>query len=242
MKSKYVGYLTSPEFSELIKSVRGVILVIGSCEQHGYHMPLETDNIIGNEIAIKVAEATELLLLPAISYGQVWSAKDFPGTIAISSDTIKRLIRDIVISLERFNVKNIILFSAHNGNTGILKESARELYDEFGWENIWHFSLAFSGDLLSILESKMPGNVHHAGELETSMMLAIRPDLVHMEKATKEFPLAPKAAKFRPIPWNAYVSTGAFGDSTLATEKKGKVLLKSCIEELIQNINDVIPK
>ena len=76
----YAGHYTAPEFNDTITSNKGAILVCGSCEQHGYHMPLDTDNIIGFELALRIAEKTDMLVMPPVTYGQVWSAKGFPGT------------------------------------------------------------------------------------------------------------------------------------------------------------------
>ena len=103
----YAGHYTSPEFSEAIRTCKGVIITCGSCEQHGHHLPLDTDNIIGTEIALRIAEKTDLLVMPPITYGQVWSAKGFPGTISLTPDTLKRLLREIICSLEAQNTANI---------------------------------------------------------------------------------------------------------------------------------------
>ena len=91
----YAGHCTAPEFNDKIRACRGVILVCGSCEQHGHHLPLDTDNIIGTEIALRIAEKTGLLVMPPVNYGQVWSAKGFPGTISLSPNTLKLLLKEI---------------------------------------------------------------------------------------------------------------------------------------------------
>ena len=112
----YAGHFTAPEFKERVAQSRGVILVCGSCEQHGYHLPLDTDNIIGFELALRIADRSKLLVMPPVSYGQVWSAKDFPGTISLSADLLKKLLRELIVSLHQQDIPNIILMSGHNGN------------------------------------------------------------------------------------------------------------------------------
>ena len=240
MKEHYAGNMTSPEFREAIKSNRGVIITIGSCEQHGHHLPLDTDNLIGFNTAINVAKRTDCLLLPPINYGQVWSAKNFSGTIALTTTTIKAILHDIVISLQRHGVKNIIFMSGHNGNCAAIKEACREIHDQYGWNNVWHVFPTLSKEGWELLESPIACNCIHAGELETSMVLAIRPDLVHMDCVTKEYPVQPKELAYRPMGWDEYIETGSFGDSSLASIEKGQRINQLMIDEAVRIISEVI--
>lgn len=228
-KGFYAGDCTSPEFAGELKKSRGVILVCGSCEQHGHHLPLDTDNIIGMEIAGRIASNTEMLLMPAVNYGQVWSAKGFPGTISLSAGILKGLLREIILSLEEQGAANIVLMSGHNGNYPFLKELARELLDEFGWENIWHFPLVFSGEVLARAKAVPCNTAPHAGELETAIMLYLRPGLVKLSEATKEYPVPPEDYPYRPVHWNRFVQTGSFGDSSMASAEYGEALVKDAV-------------
>lgn len=228
-KGFYAGDCTSPEFAEKLKKSRGVILICGSCEQHGHHLPLDTDNIIGMEIAGRIASNTGMLLMPAVNYGQVWSAKGFPGTISLSAGILKGLLREIIISLEEQGAANIVLMSGHNGNYPFLKELARELFDEFGWENIWHFPLAFSKEVLARAKAVPCNTAPHAGELETAIMLYLRPELVKLSEATKEYPVPPEDYPYRPVHWNRFVRTGSFGDSSMASADYGEALVKDAV-------------
>lgn len=226
----YAGNCTSPEFAAHIKSSKGVILVCGSCEQHGHHLPLDTDNIIGQELALRIAEKTGMLVMPPVNYGQVWSAKGFPGTISLPASTLKQILRDIICSLEAQQVRNIVLMSGHNGNMPILKDLARELMDEFGWRNIWYFPIAMSKEVARYIKTPIPMNVAHAGEIETAMMLYLQPELVHMDRATREFPKAPEEFAYRPMHWNEVMETGSFGDGCAATVELGKALIESAVD------------
>ena len=228
--TNYAGHCTWPEFQENIRNSRGVIVVCGSCEQHGHHLPLDTDNIIGTEVALRIGEKTGMLVMPPVNYGQVWSAKGFPGTISLPASSLKRILRDIICSLEAQGVKNIVLMSGHNGNMAALKDLARELMDEFGWRNIWHFPMAMSKDVARYIKTPIPMNVAHAGEIETAMMLYLRPELVRLEKATKEFPKAPEEFAYRPMHWNEIMETGSFGDGGAATLELGKALIDSTVD------------
>ena len=226
----YAGFYTSPEFAEQIKTCKGVIVVCGSCEQHGHHLPLDTDNIIGEELALRIAAKTVMIVMPPVNYGQVWSAKGFPGTISLPASTLKLILRDIICALEAQNVRNIVLMSGHNGNMPILKDLARELMDEFGWRNIWYFPMGMSKDVAPLIKTPVPMKIAHAGEIETAMMLYLRPELVHMEKATAEFPSAPEDFAYRPMHWNEFMETGSFGDGGAATVELGKALIDSAVE------------
>lgn len=238
MKSNkyYAGHYTAPEFNDAIHSCRGVILTCGSCEQHGHHLPLDTDNIIGMELALRIAEKTGLLVMPPVNYGQVWSAKGFSGTISLTPDTLRLLLREIICSLEAQKVANIVLMSGHNGNYSILKELARELLDEFGWTNIWHFPIAFSKELSK--KAKSPAAMTgHAGEEETSMLLYLRPELVQLSKATKEFPQPPADYPYRPMHWKEFVETGSFGDGGAADPEYGRQLVEYAVNTTAGLIN-----
>lgn len=226
----YAGYCTSPEFGQHLRTSRGVIVVCGSCEQHGHHLPLDTDNIIGEELALRIAERTGMLVMPPVNFGQVWSAKGFPGTISLPITTLKQILRDIICSLEAQEVRNIVLMTGHNGNMSILKELARELMDEFGWRNIWYFPMAMSKEVAKYIKTPIPMNVAHAGEIETAMMLYLRPELVHMDRATAEFPKAPEEFAYRPMHWNEVMETGSFGDGGAATLELGKALIESAVD------------
>ena len=236
----YAGYCTHPGFAAHIKESKGVIVVCGSCEQHGHHLPLDTDNIIGEELALRIAEKTGMLVMPPVNYGQVWSAKGFPGTISLPASTLKLILRDIVCSLESQGVRNIVLMTGHNGNMSILKDLARELMDEFGWRNIWYFPMSMSKEVAGYIKTPIPMNVAHAGEIETAMMLYLRPELVDLSKATREFPKAPEEFAYRPMHWNEVMETGSFGDGGAATLELGKALIESAVDTTAELINRLL--
>lgn len=237
----YAGHYTAQEFHDAVVSKKGVILVCGSCEQHGHHLPLDTDNIIGFELALCIAEKTDMMVMPPINYGQVWSAKGFPGTISLTPVVLKHILREVIKSLEIQKVKNIVLMTGHNGNYPILKELARELRDEFGWTNIWHFPVAFSKKMSSKAKS-IPASVPHAGEIETAMMLYLRPELVKMEEAILEYPKMPEDFAYRPIHWKEFVEAGSFGDPTAATAEYGKELVEDVVNTTTELINRLLRK
>ena len=245
MKDKHrLGELTWQEAEIMMKEARAIIVPLGSTEQHGFHLPLNTDSTIADYLALEVAKRTNCLVTPTLTYGQVWSAKDFPGTIAIQERTYINFLKDIVTSLESKSPRNIILFSGHLGNVAPSKIAARELLDEKGFNNVYHFSYivdmkqAASG----IMETELwHGSGLHGGEMETSVLLRITPELVRMDKAQADYPVRPPDLDIRPISWIEFAKQGIFGDPTKATAEKGARFIERTLQQLadlvIENIH-----
>ncbi len=235
MNRTVIAEMTWKQAQERMKEARAVILPLGSLEQHGYHMSVNTDNIVGEYMGRVLAERTDSVVLPVVPYGQVWSAKDFPATISLRERTFIEVVKDIVTSLENKGVRNVILFSSHWGNTAPVKIAARELLDEKGYRNVYYLSymdLKRLGE--GIMETELwNGSGFHAGEIETSIVLHIKPESVDMEKAVCEYPKAPGDVDIRPIPWITFCESGIFGDATKATAEKGKKFLENWIDTLV---------
>ena len=245
MKDKHrLGELTWQEAEIMMKEARAIIVPLGSTEQHGYHLPLNTDSTIADYLALEVAKRTNCLVTPTLTYGQVWSAKDFPGTIAIQERTYINFLKDIVTSLESKSPRNIILFSGHLGNVAPSKIAARELLDEKGFNNVYHFSyiVDMKQAAAGIMETELwHGSGLHGGEMETSVLLRITPELVLMDKAQADYPVRPPDLDIRPISWIEFAKQGIFGDPTKATSEKGARFIERTLQQLadlvIENIH-----
>ena len=245
MKDKHrLGELTWQEAEIMMKEARAIIVPLGSTEQHGYHLPLNTDSTIADHLALEVAKRTNCLVTPTLTYGQVWSAKDFPGTIAIQERTYINFLKDIVTSLESKSPRNIILFSGHLGNVAPCKIAARELLDEKGFNNVYHFSyiVDMKQAAAGIMETELwHGSGLHGGEMETSVLLRITPELVLMDKAQADYPVRPPDLDIRPISWIDFARQGIFGDPTKATSEKGERFIERTLQQLadlvIENIH-----
>lgn len=242
MSGVFVENMTWKEAEVRMREARAVILPLGSTEQHGYHMTVNVDNIVASKVSAMLAERTDCVVLPTLPYGQVWSAKNFPATISLREKTYIELIKDIVISLEKKGCKNVILFSGHWGNVAPCKIAARELLDEYGYQNVYHLSymdLKKNGE--GIMETELwNGSGFHAAEIETSILLHIQPESVNMEKAVCDYPPIPPDADIRPIPWIRFAETGIFGDASKATAEKGEKFLNNWLRQLCTLITDNI--
>ncbi len=239
MKERYIGKMTRLEFAKEVSQAKGVILVIGSCEQHGYHLPLDTDSIIGLEMAKAIAAKTNCLVMPPVNYGQVFSAQNFPRTFGISKELLAQILKEIILNLKKNGAKNILLYTSHGGNKSAMTSVARTLLQEEGMENVWYFGPIFTPEIREIVGGKNDGR-NHAGALETSLILYLKEHLVDMEKATAEYPVSKEDEKYRPILWEEIIESGAFGDATVATKEKGKMIFDDVVEKVSQKINDVI--
>lgn len=225
-----------------IQNSAGVILTLGSVEEHGFHLPMGTDTIIAEALAEEICRRQNLYFYPCVTYGQVWSARDFEGTVSISSDCLKEYCVQAAKSIQRAGAKRLFIFSFHNGNHKVITEVLRILKDEDSRPEAYHISLSgIEKNVEDILTTPLwNGKVWHAGELETSLMLHLRPELVHMEKATCEFPEVPKAYALSAVPWKSFLKSGAFGDASSATAEKGGRLYERMCNELSSQIEEVI--
>lgn len=243
---------SSKQLDELVKENEVAILPIGSTEQHGPHLPTGTDHIIGWEIAKKVAENTGSMLLPMIPIG--FSEDHYPrtGTLTFSAETLRRIIGDIAKSLSRNGVKHVVVISGHAGHLAQLSAVCYELnvMGELGdtlIHNISPYSVLPVEAFSEILDEEI---FMHAEELETSLILLLRPDLVDMSKAVKEIPsFIPKGLNTPAFLEGIRIFTtskflgrdlkhGVCGDPTLATKEKGEKLLEllvNAVSEAVKN-------
>ena len=176
---------TWPALGELIESgCRTAVLPLGATEQHGSHLPLSTDSVIaaalGERFCRRVGEA---VCLPVLPIGCSSEHADFPGTVSLQPDTLRAVLRDVVASLARHGFETTVIISAHGGNYATLEGALPALRaaahpmrvcaftDLERIAAVWHAASAAAG-----IDAQSAG--HHAGEFETSMLLALRPDLV----------------------------------------------------------------
>lgn len=240
--------LTWPEVRELITSgqVDTVIIAVGSTEQHGRHLPLATDailaQVIGEELARRLGKA---LLAPPIRVGCSEHHMAFPGTISLSAATLGALVGDYVASLSRHGFKNIVVVATHGGNFGPLAQAVHGLRAAYPQVNIVdytdlnHLMSALAGASAEFgVSAEASGG--HAGESETSLMLALRPDLVKMERAVRGYvvavPDAEVAARVFAEGIGALSADGVLGDARLGKAEKGRVYLERFVEALVEMV------
>ncbi len=216
-----------------------VILPLGAVEAHGYHLPLGTDNYISQEIAAIAAEKLEASLLPPIPYGQVWSLRNFPGSISLSDETLISIIDDLAKSLAHHGVELLIVINAHFGNKTALKKAERLVKEKYDIK-ILRFTHPGLKDLERkyIESSRVHSNYLHAEEIETSMMLQINSNLVEMSKAEADRPEIPEYFGSYSVPWDQITDKAVLGDPTQATQEKGEKLIKGIAARIVAIVNE----
>ena len=211
-----------------IDSARGLIalLPVGALEQHGPHLPLDTDTVLAMGVARRLAERIGGWLLPAIGYGEAWSAEAWPGTISLSAETLQRSIEDIARGLSRIGVAGLVTVNGHFGNRAPIAAASYPL-------PVLHLDYPGLEDAAAeFCASKRAGpGFYHADEVETSMMLAIAPDAVRLERAVAEYPAFPADFGARPMQLREFNSSGVFGAPRPATAATGEKLIGRIVDE-----------
>lgn len=238
---------TWKEMENRLKEVDTAILPCGSIEQHGPHLPLDVDYYDSIYLARTVAEACSSpkpLVIPAIPYGVAYHHEDFKGTISVSNNTLATLVYDIGMSLVRNGIRKLIILNAHGDNAPTLLYAAQMINRDSGI-----FVCVESGETsdtdLSLL-TDTPNDIH-AGEIETSTTLALRPEVVKMEEAVDEtMDFGNTYFEFtsdRGVPW--YVRTkiisasGIMGNPLKADASKGKKMWEIMVAHLVGFVEEV---
>ena len=174
-----IDEITTKEFREAMASDPVIIIPLGATEAHGVHLPLGTDTYQPEYIAMEVAKKmSNILVAPTMPYGQHSSTKNMAGTISLTFDTLRAFIKDILSSLVANGAKKIMIISGHAGTSHMcaVTEGCREIVAENNVQVVFlsDFFIAEEHDKCKSLK-----NDGHAGMLETSRMMSIRPDLVN---------------------------------------------------------------
>lgn len=210
-----------------IDAARGLIalLPVGALEQHGAHLPLDTDTVLATGVAWRIADRIGGWLLPAIGYGEAWSAEAWPGTISLSAETLQRSIEDVARGLKRIGVAGLVTVNGHFGNRAPIAAAVYPL-------PVLHLDYpGLEAAAAEFCTSKPAApTFYHADEVETSMMLALAPDAVRMERAMAEYPTFPADFGTRPMQLREFNSSGVFGDPRPATAATGEKIIGRVVD------------
>lgn len=225
-----ISELTMDEFSTGLERCRTVLIPFGSTEEHGSHLPLDTDTLQSVEVAIAVAEKRPLFIAPPVHYGVCRSSRMHPGTIGISTEVLKALTIDIVADLYRQGLRHFILLSGHAGGTHMatLIDAGELLLERLPQANIavlceYQLVRDCCSDLIETQQDS------HAGEIETSRILNSRPQLVK-GRSPAEYPCFPDGILVRDK--RRYWPQGVWGDPGQATAEKGAQILARIVDRL----------
>jgi mycofactocin precursor peptide peptidase len=219
----FVAHLTSPEAGA--RAAAGVILVIplGATEQHGPHLPLSTDSDIASALSRRAAaQRRDLLIAPVVAYGASGEHAGFAGTLSIGQAALELLVVELCRSATD-TFSRIVLVNGHGGNVEALRRAVALLRSES--RDVRLFSPGYGGD-------------PHAGRTETSIQLALRPDLVRTELAEPgdSRPLAELLPLLRAGGVRAASSNGILGDPTGSSAGEGTRLLTIATTALLEDL------
>ena len=179
--------ISTVAFEEGLKKTRTVIIPLGAVEEHGPHLPMNTDILHAYVIAKKTSENIDVFVAPPIYFGVCRSTARFPGTIDIRPETLEMLIIDVVSSLYRHGLRRFILYSGHAGmnhRASMLNSSDAllEMFDDIVVSSITDADLV-DREFVELVET---AGDSHAGEIETSLMMSIVPvSYTHLTLPTK---------------------------------------------------------
>ncbi|MBL4895016.1 MAG: creatininase family protein [Emcibacter sp.] len=242
--------LTSPKLDKMDRKIP-VVLNIGAIEQHGAHLPVVTDALIGRYFTGRLEEELPLLVLPQVAVCCSEHHMSFTGTLTVRHETFLSYVCDILESVIAHGFTNIVLFNSHGGNLAIgqvIMEKLGHRHPDVEFFMITWWKVAIER-LKKVQESDF-GGVGHAGEFETSMLMHIAPELIEMSEA-KDTPLQSthswadadllnggKASHQRSMA-DLTNKTGVFGAPSYASPEKGKLIVDIVTDELTQILKDI---
>ena len=239
--SYFWGELCWPDAAHRLDIVDTALLPVGAIEQHGPHLPLDTDAFDAEYLAKRVADGCrdpKPLVLPLIAYGVSYHHEAFKGTISINNDTLANLVYDVGISVAKNGIRKLVIINGHGGNAPSLNFAAQRINQDARIFVCVDTGETSDVDVDSLIET--PNDVH-AGEIETSTSLAIRPHLVRMDRLQMEVPaFSSRYLDFtskRGVSWYAHThkisSSGVMGDPTKASVEKGEKMWELIIAHLV---------
>ena len=250
-RSHYLPALSSSHWADPRAKDRPLVIVpTAAIEQHGPHLPVGVDAILGQALLTaalsRLPPDLPVLVAPPITYGTSVEHRGFPGTISISSRTLRRLSLAIAGQLRDLGLRRVAFLNTHGGNSLVLASLIHEMQSTLGLDA----NVLRHGYEPDLRPQEAAGGVH-AGEWETALMLACAPELVRMDKVVSEYPagvgypgeLRPEnaAATFAWMTRDLSRS-GVIGDPTRATEENGKRWLLNAAEALATRIRGLTGK
>lgn len=216
-----LAHAVSPE----LRNTGLVLVPLGSLEQHGPHLPMDTDTVIATAVAQRVAARLdeEVVVAPALAYGASGEHQDFAGTTSIGTTVLHQAVLELTRSLRTW-ARRVVFVNGHGGNLAALNSAVGRLLDE-GHEVSW-------------IGCAVPGADAHAGRTETSLMLALRPESVRLDQAVpgNTTPLAELMPRLLTAGVAGVCDNGILGDPTGASADEGRQLLAAMTERIVEAI------
>lgn len=242
--------LRAPQLAEAISARSIVVLPLGAIEQHGPHLPFNTDLLVAERVAeaalARVGDELDVWLLPSLAYTKsnehAWS----PGTIWLGAETMLRVLDDIGRCIATTAARKLVFFNGHGGNSALLGVANREVRLAHGLQTFL-IHPGVPADQGGVSAPEELGMGIHGGTDETSLMLHLAPELVDMASATRNVP--ERLASNRYVRFggkvgfgwlsNDFGADGHIGDPTIATAERGQMLFEAAVTAFAESLAEV---
>jgi creatinine amidohydrolase len=244
----FAAELAWPDYHARVKDGRvPVLLPLGAMEQHGHHMPMHVDVLLPTEFARRVAGEVGALVAPAFTYGYKSHQKSgggnhLPGTTSLDGATLVAALRDVIKEFARHGVRRICLVNGHYENSWFIIEGIDLALRELRWDGIadvrvvvlsyWDFVDRATIERL-YPEGFTGWDLEHGGVLETSLMLALHPDLVHLDRAVDHPPASFPPYDVYPVRAERTPPSGTLSSPKASSREKGEILLDVCVRGIV---------
>ncbi len=240
----YLEHLTWPEAKARFDADAIVVIPIGAqSKEHGHHLPLNTDFLLATELTARVVAELPVVAAPVVSFGYYPAFRHYAGSQHLKAETFMALLRDLIEGFIHQGVQNIAMINTGVSTEGPVQIISREILENHGVR----LSIADIRNLgrstNDLLEQKLGG---HGDEDETSMIMAIKPEAVHLDRARTDYgemleqpdTVFYRSSIFANRPGSGvdHSDTGVRGDPTLATEEKGRAVLDAMATELVDGL------
>jgi creatinine amidohydrolase len=240
-ESVWLEELTWVEAEEVLRDYEVVMIPLGArTKEHGPHLPLNNDWIMAEYLARRVAAEAPVVAMPTLQYGYYPSFLEYPGSVSLRLETFKEMLKDICLSMSGYGVRKFYIL-----NTGIstligLRKAAEELRER-GIEMLYTDILDAWAEAEREVSEQEGGT--HADEMETSMMLYIKPEVVDMSKAVRDYhPREGRGLTRDPdiSGIGAYSASGVFGNAKLASVEKGRIAVEARVRHIVAEVKAFI--
>ncbi len=236
-KGFYLQDMTWLEAEKVLSADRLVLIPLGAgAKEHGPHLRLDNDARLADYFTRRVAQVCDVVITPTVTFGYYPAFVDYPGSTHLRLETARDLIVDLCRSLARFGPRKFYVINTGVSTVRSLEPAAVQLGSE---GVLLHFTnvLTVGGSRAHSVEQQEGGT--HADEMETSMMLYIDASRVDMSKAVRDYRPGKGPLKRTPSSDGIYSPSGVFGDATLATQKKGAIIVEAMVAGILRDIEQL---
>jgi creatinine amidohydrolase len=219
-----------PDVEDYLRREDRLIFVVGSTEQHGRHMSFASDVWQPWEIACQLSERTGVLVAPPLNYGMSLHHLGFPGSLSLRPHTLSSVVVDLLESAYVHGFRRILMLNGHGGNTAAIQVALAEALNELNGLEVRLGNWWQEPEVKAVLDAAFPGQPGgHADAGETSMILAVRPDVVRLERA-EHSPDAPRPSFLTRQVFLEYFPHGVIGgDPRRAAAEVGERMLAAAV-------------